>query len=153
MRILTNLYGNDEMIEYDHLLYINRNTNNIVWQVHAGLHPIEIATRFKRLAKIVNKHRDDTYQFAVWHSRRKIPICWFDIVLPDGNIISRDHAFDTTLIEWNGVPVPFGRFPFWYTSRCRSIRSVWPKYREYRIEKQSLIFIANKFKRIALSCK
>lgn len=49
-------------------------------------------------------------QFAVSIDNQITPICWFDLHINNDCIISRDYAFNVTLLKKNGVNIPLGRF-------------------------------------------
>ena len=94
-------------------------------------------SRFVLTADVRQGHaRDIWYQFALRDENKLIPIKWFTLHLDDGTQVFHDIAFNTTLIEVNGLTVPFGKFPFSETRR-------YARYREFKLKARAYKFIAN----------
>lgn len=100
------------------------------------------AARLMRSEQVRNEYRREAawYQFAVWRDEELCPIKWFDLVLDTGVVLSHDIAFNTTLIERNGLQVPFGRFPL-------NPLKTYRLYRELNIKARAYKYIANQISR------
>ena len=141
---LRTTFWTPEIHHFDHILCVDRD-QTIIRRVSFSEHKLKIKQFFKDVAKLSYTEKNPHRQFAVLLDDIITPICWFDLVLDDGSTISRDHAFGTTLIQYNHVVVPFGGVPFWYKNINNSrAKYLYSEKREYKIEKQALIFIANK---------
>lgn len=114
----------------------------------------DVSRFFRRVAAFVGspqarehlRREDHWYQFAVMQGEELLPVKWFDLVLTNGVVLSHDIAFNTTLVERNGRPVPLGRFPRWSDNRR------YPRYRELKLKRRAYKFLANQAQKDA-PCK
>lgn len=139
-------FWSKEKVQFDHILFIDRRDMGVIFEVSFKEHKLKIKDFFKKVIKYNLKERNDNAQFAVRDSNDILPICWFDLVLDNGNVISRDYAFHTDLIQFNGIDIPFGTFPPFEEKGMlpKRIKYLWSDRRERKVCKQALTFIANK---------
>ena len=147
---LTTTFWSDQVHEFDKLLYINGNTQEIMFQTDLN-NVFETYNFFKSTAKFVKSpmvrktidnngwNNEDYYQFAVLFDNKITHIKWFDLVVNDKLTLSHDIAFETTLIKKNGQTLPFGHFPMWYYNRNINL----PKYREFNLKARAYKYLAN----------
>lgn len=144
---LTTTFWTDKVEEFDHLLFINGNTQEVVYE--AKLEDLyQTQNFFRKVAQfvktpLVRKSRGtpDWYQFAVWVDGELTYLKWFDLVVSDKLTLSHDIAFETTLVRKNGLIVPLGQFPYWVKAKKL------PKYREFKVKAQAYRYLANQLKK------
>lgn len=144
---LTTTFWTDKVEEFDHLLFINGNTQEVVYE--AKLEDLYQTQRFfRKVAQfvktpLVRKSRDtlDWYQFAVWVDGELAYLKWFDLVVSDKLTLSHDIAFETTLVRKNGLIIPLGQIPRWVKAKKL------PKYREFKVKAQAYRYLANQLKK------
>ncbi len=107
---LTTTFWTSEIHTFDKLLYIDRDTKQIMYMTDLN-NTFESYVFFKKLSDFVM--RPDVrmaypkcYQFAVSKDNKVCPIKWFNLEIND-SVISHDIAFETTLIRKNQILIPF----------------------------------------------
>lgn len=148
---LTTTFWSEKIEEFENLLYINGSTKEIMFQTKLG-DSLETYNFFKNIARFVKTkqvlktvdnicwNNEIYYQFAVQAEDKIIPIKWFDLVINEKVTISHDIAFETTLINKNGLEVPFGKFPLLSKRK-------YSKYREFNIKSRAYKYIANQIQK------
>lgn len=157
---LTTTFWSKDIYEFDHLLFINGNSEEIVFQADLN-NSWNTQLFFKAIAKFVKTKqvrdtlygnpfngKDAYYQYAIFVDGQVTPIKWFDLHINDKVTISHDVAFDTTLIKKNQIVVPFGHFPMYYYRKNENAKL--PKYREFNLRSKTCKYIANQIKKYGM---
>lgn len=150
---LTTTFWSKEVHEFEKLLYIHGNTNEVIFDCDLS-NSFKSYEFFKKISRFNQSHpvfktldvpyeKKQYYQFAVMYENEIFPIKWFDLVIAEGIVVFHDIAFETTLIKRNDVIIPFGKFPMRYWNKGIKL----PKYREFNIKSRAYKFIANQIKK------
>ncbi len=106
---------------------------------------IKVSEFFKRIARFQGTkeardvlHNDDGhFQFSLTSEQYPFfPVKWFELVTKQGNVLSYDIAFNTSMISINGRCIELGLFPL-----VGNIH--YPRYRELKLNKRAFKCIAN----------
>lgn len=146
MYLQTDFWSNVK-IRFDHILFIDNRDKSVIFQVSLNHNRLDIKCFFRKVIKYSLKERNENAQFAVIHNGEIMPICWFDLVLDNADVIGRDFAFGTNLIRLNGVIVPLGNFPPFGEKKGMSSKRylyLWSSNRKHKVFKRAMKFIANR---------
>lgn len=138
----TTTFSKDKIETFHQIAYISIDNKNIIFQANID-NKYELSYFFRNCSKVNQQLKlidNDRFQFAFISEHGKtIPVKWFNIHLNGNNVISHDIAFSTTLIEKNGLTIPFGLFPFSLISKrkvcgVRQLTKLEDKLYSYRRE-------------------
>ncbi len=156
---LTTTFWSETVFEFDKILFINGNTNDIIFQADLNdafasyifFKNISkfVMTPLSRKALLKQQNSDyydlnekvDCFQFAVIKDGEIMPIKWFDLYINQYVKISHDIAFETTLVKKNGLRLSFGKFPMCYYNINL------PQYRALKIQAKAYKYFANQIKK------
>lgn len=140
---LSTTFGSKESHIFDHLLFIQSDTCEILFSTlltdnSQTINFFEKLVKFHKKIKNNNSLKELPMQFAVSIDNQITPICWFDLHLNNNCIISRDYAFNVTLLKKNGINIPLGRF---FTKKKH------PLNREFNIKINAYKYIKNQIRK------
>jgi hypothetical protein len=116
-------FWTEKKFNFNALYFINGKTKEVMFEADLN-DSFKSALFFRAIAKFVVsrtyqrqvKQRTESYedrvwfQFAVMHEGELTYVKWFDIII-EHDIIGHDFAFETTMVDKNGIRQPLGTFP------------------------------------------
>lgn len=122
---------------------------SVVDKIDSRSSPAKIREFFKNRSKLGSLYRDVIYrgvedgawiQYALYDRKHNVytPVVYFTIEFEDGETLTVDKAFETSMVKKNGVRIPFGKFPF-------DSKRKYPVRRESKLEKLVCKYLANRY--------